>query len=60
MDETCIKIKGQWYYLYHAVDKAGQTIDFLLTEQHDEHAAKLFMTKGICLTDRGICPFITS
>jgi transposase-like protein len=33
MDETYIKVKGQWYYLYRAVDKTGQTIDFLLTEQ---------------------------
>jgi putative transposase len=40
MDETYIKVKGQWYYLYRAVDKTGQTIDFLLTEQRDEHAAK--------------------
>src|SRR5256886_2484342 len=47
MDETYIKIKGQWYYLYRAVDKTGQTIDFLLTEQRDEHAAKRFLTKAI-------------
>jgi transposase-like protein len=33
MDETYIKVKGQWYYLYRAVDKTGQTIDFLLTER---------------------------
>src|SRR5262245_57364317 len=32
MDETYMKVKGQWYYLYRAVDKYGQTIDFLLTE----------------------------
>ena len=32
IDETYIKVKGQWYYLYRAVDKTGQTIDFLLTE----------------------------
>jgi len=32
MDETSIKVKGQWRYLYRAVDKHGQTIDFLLTE----------------------------
>ena len=32
MDETYIKVKGQWRYLYRAVDKTGQTIDFLLTE----------------------------
>src|SRR5215467_4482332 len=47
IDETYIKVKGQWYYLYRAVDKRGQTIDFLLTEQRDEHAAKRFLTKAI-------------
>ena len=47
MDETYIKIKGQWYYLYRAVDKTGQTIDFLLTEHRDEQAAKRFLTKAI-------------
>jgi putative transposase len=47
MDETYIKIKGVWYYLYRAVDKQGQTIDFLLTEQRDEQAAKRFLTKAI-------------
>src|SRR5215471_1143715 len=47
MDETYIKVKGHWYYLYRAVDKTGQTIDFLLTEQRDEHAAKRFLTKAI-------------
>jgi putative transposase len=47
MDETYIQVKGQWYYLYRAVDKTGQTIDFLLTEQRDERAAKRFLTKAI-------------
>ena len=47
MDETYIKIKGQWRYLYRAVDKHGQTIDFLLTEERDERAAKRFLTKAI-------------
>jgi putative transposase len=47
MDETYIRIKGQWYYLYHAVDTQGQTIDFLLTAQRDEQAAKRFLTKAI-------------
>jgi putative transposase len=47
MDETSIKVKGQWYYLYRAVDKTGQTIDFLLTAQRDEPAAKRFLTKAI-------------
>jgi putative transposase len=47
MDETYIKVKGQWRYLYRAVDKSGQTIDFLLTEERDEQAAKRFLTKAI-------------
>src|SRR5438552_18821682 len=47
MDETYIKIKGVWYYLSRAVDKHGQTIDFLLTEHRDEQAAKRFLTKAI-------------
>jgi transposase-like protein len=47
MDETSIKVKGGWHYLYRAVDMTGQTIDFLLTEQRDERAAKRFLTKAI-------------
>ena len=47
MDETYIKVKGHWYYLYRAVDKTGQTMDFLRTEQRDEQAAKRFLTKAI-------------
>jgi putative transposase len=47
MDETYIRIKGQWYYLYRAVDKQSQTIDFLLTKHRDERAAKRFFTKAI-------------
>ena len=47
MDETYIRVKGEWYYLYRAVDKRGQTIDFLLTEKRDEPAAKRFLTKAI-------------
>src|SRR5499425_1367285 len=45
MDETYIKVKGQWYYLYRAVDKHGQTIDFLLTEHRDKDAALRFLKK---------------
>jgi putative transposase len=47
LDETYIKVKGEWRYLYRAVDKTGQTIDFLLTEQRDEPAAMRFLTKAI-------------
>lgn len=42
MDETYIKVKGQWKYLYRAVDTAGQTIDFLLTAKQDATAALHF------------------
>jgi transposase-like protein len=47
LDETYIRVKGQWSYLYRAVDKSGQTIDFMLTEHRDERAAKRFLTKAI-------------
>jgi putative transposase len=47
LDETYIKVKGVWHYLYRAVDKYGKTIDFLLTEHRDEQAAKRFLTKAI-------------
>ncbi|MGB5558173.1 MAG: IS6 family transposase [Paracoccaceae bacterium] len=47
MDETYIKIKGCWKYLYRAVDKAGQTIDFLLTAQRDKKAALRFFKKAV-------------
>ncbi len=47
MDETYIRVNGQWKYLYCVVDKAGQTIDFLLTAQRDEQAATRFLTKAI-------------
>ena len=47
MDETYIKVRGEWKYLYRAVDKFGKTIDFLLTEQRDEKAARKFLNKAI-------------
>jgi transposase-like protein len=47
MDETYIKVKGEWCYLYRAVDKQGQTIEFLLTEQRDQRAAFRFLKKAI-------------
>ena len=47
MDETYMKVKGQWRSLSRAVDKQGQTIDFLLTEHRDEAAALRFLTKAI-------------
>src|SRR5262245_36327756 len=47
MDETYLKIKGEWHYLYRAVDTQGQTIDFLLTEHRDQEAALRFLQKAI-------------
>ena len=47
LDEIYIRVKGEWKYLYRDIDKYGQTIDFLLTEQRDERAAKRFLTKAI-------------
>ncbi|UAN54637.1 IS6 family transposase (plasmid) [Serratia sp. JSRIV002] len=47
MDETYIKIKGQWKYLYRAVDTSGQTIDFLLAAKRDTAAALRFFRKAI-------------
>ncbi|EGK0963419.1 IS6 family transposase, partial [Salmonella enterica] len=47
MDETYIKIKEPWKYLYRAVGTAGQTIDFLLTAKRDAAAALRFFRKAI-------------
>jgi len=47
MDETYIKVKGEWMYLYRAVDKAGNTVDFLLTKRRNKRGAPLFLLKAI-------------
>jgi transposase-like protein len=47
LDETYVKIKGEWKYLYRAVDKQGDTIDFLLTAKRDKRAARRFLKKAI-------------
>jgi putative transposase len=47
MDETYIKVRGVWMYLYRAVDSAGYTIDFLLRKNRDASAAKAFFRKAI-------------
>jgi len=47
MDETYIKVKGKWHYLYRAVDKENKTIDFMLTKKRDKRAAKRFFDKAI-------------
>ena len=46
-DETYIKVRGRWTYLYRAVDKQGRTVDFLLSERRDVAAAKRFFRKAM-------------
>jgi len=47
LDETYIKVKGQWRYLYRAVDKEGNTVDFLLTKRRQRISAQRFLIKAI-------------
>jgi transposase, IS6 family len=47
VDETYIRVKGRWTYLYRAVDSRGQTIDFLLSAKQDVSAAKRFFRKAL-------------
>ena len=47
LDETYVKVKGSWKYLYRAVDKAGAIVDFLLTARRDRQAALRFLRKAI-------------
>ena len=46
VDETYIKVRGQWVYLYRAVDKEGRTADFLLSKRRDVAAAKRFFSRA--------------
>ncbi len=50
VDETYVKVKKQWKYLYRAVDSQGNTLDFLLTAKRDAGAAKRFFTKALKAT----------
>jgi putative transposase len=47
MDETYIKVAGKWVYLYRAVDKAGKTVDFMLSEKRDRKSVLKFFEKAI-------------
>ncbi|GAB7227825.1 hypothetical protein VrSk94_15090 [Vibrio rotiferianus] len=55
MDETYIKVKGEWLYYYRAVGKFKDAIDYCLSSNRDEAAAKAFLNKAIAqhaVTDR--------
>ena len=47
MDETYVKVRGEWRYLYRAVDKEGNTVDFLLRARRDKAAAQRYFEKSI-------------
>ena len=47
MDETYIRVRGKWTYLYRAVDRDGQTLDFMLSERRDLAAARRFFKQAI-------------
>lgn len=49
MDGTYIKVAGQWKYFYRAVDKSGDTVDFLLTAKRDQAAARRYLERAIKL-----------
>ena len=59
MDETYIKVKKVWMYLYQAVDSEGNTIEFLLSPMRDAEAATRFFCKALASTARSVsqaCP----
>ena len=47
VNETYVRVKGQWRYLYLAVDSSGATLDFLLSAKQDAEAAQRFLAKAL-------------
>ena len=47
MDETCVKVRGQWVYLYRSVAKHGGTVDLMLSTRRDSAATKRFFRQAI-------------
>ena len=47
LDETYVKVRGNWCYLYRAMNKSGQTLDFMLSKHRDEAAALRFLAKAV-------------
>src|SRR5258708_36993928 len=54
VDETYVKVRGKWVYLYRAVDRAGKTVDFRLSARRDVAAAKAFFAKA--MRSQGLAP----
>ena len=54
VDETYVRIRGKWVYLYRAVDSTGRTVDFRLSARRDVGAAKAFFRKAI--KSQGLAP----
>ena len=52
MNETYVKIRGKWTYLYRAVDRDGLTMDFRLSANRDVKAAKAFFCKALATQER--------
>ncbi len=51
MDETYVRVRGKWMYLYRAVDKAGNTLDFMLSERRNRPAALVSLPKRCLLVE---------
>jgi transposase-like protein len=47
MDETYIRVRGQWRYLYRAIDSNGDTVEFWFSERRDLTAARRFLSKAL-------------
>jgi transposase, IS6 family len=59
VDETYIKVKNVWMYLYRAVDSQGNTLEFLLSPRRDAEAAKYFFVKALQSTECSVSPAAT-
>ena len=51
IEETYVRVKGKWRYLYRALDSTGATIDFLLSTNRDAEAARRFLAKALAGTN---------
>src|SRR5260370_42081386 len=60
MDETYVRVKGKWRYLYRAVDSTGASLDFLLSAKQDAAAAKRFLATALGTTNHPAPRVITT